>query len=105
MSDLNKDEEFKDILIDLKNGSRLILNQSVESVDSVFKNKCDKQSELISVDYIPVNGSYDWKIGDKAIAYGGYFFEIEWDGDSWTSICGDDFTHWMPLPDLPEVNK
>jgi hypothetical protein len=32
-----------------------------------------------------------------------------WDGDDWDSwaernsnICGDDVTHWMPLPVLPQ---
>lgn len=57
----------------------------------------------ISVKDEPVNGSYDWKCGDKAIAWGGYAFEIEWDGDNWCSIGGDDFTHWMPL-DTPCKN-
>lgn len=33
-----------------------------------------------------------------------------WDGDDWDSwternsnICSDDVTHWMPLPEPPEV--
>lgn len=56
----------------------------------------------ISVDDTPINGSYNWEVGDKAIAWGGYAFEIEWDGDYWCSIGGDDFTHWMPLPEPPK---
>lgn len=56
----------------------------------------------ISVDERPVNDTYNWSVGDKAIAWGGYAFEIEWDGDIWCSIGGDDFTHWMPLPEPPK---
>ena len=59
-------------------------------------------SVWVSVEDKPVNGSYDWDIGDRAIAWGGYAFEIEWDGEHWCSIGGDDFTHWMPLPSPPE---
>lgn len=41
--------------------------------------------------------------GEKIIAWGnGYAFECEYDGDSWTNIAGDDFTHWMPHPGAPE---
>lgn len=58
--------------------------------------------EWISVDDKPVNCGYAWNVGDKALAYGGYVFEIEWDGDAWCSIGGDDFTHWKPLPQSPK---
>lgn len=54
-----------------------------------------------------VNGHSDWVIGEKAIAINfesdePYAFEIEWDGDCWCSIGGEEFTHWMPLPTPPE---
>lgn len=58
-------------------------------------------SNWISVDDQPINGSYNWKVGDKAIGWNGYAFEIEWDGDFWCSIGGDEPTHWMSLPELP----
>jgi hypothetical protein len=58
----------------------------------------------ISVDDQPINGSYDWKFGDKAIGWNGYAFEIEWDGDYWCSIGGEEPTHWMPLPEPPKDN-
>lgn len=61
----------------------------------------DQRSRMFIVDgwfdvkEFPVNGNHNWKVGDKAIAFGGYVFEIEWDGEHWCSIGGDDFTHWM----------
>ncbi|MFG0772890.1 hypothetical protein ACF8PD_13780 [Vibrio plantisponsor] len=41
-------------------------------------------------------------IGSKIIAFNGYFFECEWDGDHWCSIGGDDFDWWMQYPKIPE---
>ena len=41
--------------------------------------------------------------GKKILAYGnGYVFEAEFDDGFWCSIGGDDFTHWMPLPEPPK---
>ena len=42
--------------------------------------------------------------GNKILAFGnGYVFECEFDEGYWCNIGGDDFTHWMPLPEPPEV--
>ncbi len=41
-------------------------------------------------------------IGSKIIAFNGYFFECEWDGEDWCSIGGDDFDWWMQCPEIPE---
>ncbi len=54
-----------------------------------------------------VNNHFDWEIGEKSLAINldssePYAFEIEWDGDTWCSIGGDDFTHWHPLPEVPQ---
>ena len=41
-------------------------------------------------------------IGEKILAFGeGYAFECEFDGEGWTNIGGDYFTHWMPHPGTP----
>jgi hypothetical protein len=44
--------------------------------------------------------------GEKILAFGGgYVFEAECDEDGdWCSIGGDDFTHWMPMPDQPMLS-
>ena len=31
-----------------------------------------------------------------------YIFESEWDDGYWTNIGGEEFTHWMPSPELPK---
>ena len=48
---------------------------------------------------------------DDVLVTDGDSIEMKWwDGDDWDSwvecnsnICSDDVTHWMPLPELPEV--
>ena len=48
---------------------------------------------------------------DDVLVTDGDNIEIKWwDGDDWDSwvernsnICSDDVTHWMPLPEPPEV--
>jgi len=54
----------------------------------------------------PVNLHNEWELGEKAIAINfdseePYAFEIEWDGDCFCSIGGEDFTHWIPMPETP----
>lgn len=40
--------------------------------------------------------------GEKILAYGdGYCFECELEDHVWTNLGGDEFTHWMPLPEPP----
>jgi len=42
---------------------------------------------------------------NKIIAYGnGYVFECEFDDGDWCNIGGEDFTHWMPYPEPPELD-
>jgi len=47
----------------------------------------------------------EWPNPDKQeriLCYNGdYVFDCEWDEDCWCNIGGEEFTHWMPLPDLP----
>lgn len=62
-------------------------------------------SEWISVEDVPINGSVDWQYGDKALGWNGYAFEIEWDGEDWCSIGGDEAIYWMPMPEPPRVDK
>jgi len=55
-----------------------------------------------------VNDHFEWECGEKSLAINldsdePYAFEIEWDGDTWCSIGGDNFTHWHPLPQIPEA--
>ncbi len=40
-------------------------------------------------------------VGKKLLAWNGYFFEVEWDGEDWCSIGGDDFDFFSELPRLP----
>lgn len=58
--------------------------------------------EWIDCNEQPINGNRNWKVGDKAIGWNGYDFEIEWNGDYWCSIVGDEPTHWMEIPKEPE---
>lgn len=60
--------------------------------------------EWIGVKDKPVNNTYNWKQGDKALAWCGYAFEIEYDDGIWCSICGDDFTHWAYLEPPKDEN-
>ena len=65
-----------------------------------------KKAEWINAGEVPVNGHTEWVAGEKAIAIDfnssePYAFEIEWDDDVWSNIGGEDFTHWMPLPEPP----
>jgi len=42
--------------------------------------------------------------GNKILGFNGsYFFECEFDDGYWCNIGGEDMTHWMPLPELPEA--
>lgn len=50
----------------------------------------------------PINGHKNWIRGEKAIGWNGYAFEIEWDGEHWCNIGGDEPTHWMLMPKDPE---
>lgn len=44
--------------------------------------------------------------GKKILAFGaGYVFEAEFDDGEWCNIGGDEFTHWMEYPALPEKQK
>ena len=41
--------------------------------------------------------------GNKILAFGnGYAFECEFEDGYWTNLGGEDFTHWMPLPEPPK---
>ncbi len=44
-------------------------------------------------------------IGSKIIAFNGYFFECEWDGEHWCSIGGDDFEWWMSYPEVSDITR
>jgi len=45
------------------------------------------------------------KQGNKILAYwAGHVFECEYDDGFWCNLGGDDFTHWMPLPELPQAS-
>lgn len=37
-------------------------------------------------------------VGKKLLVCSDYFFEVEWDGEDWCSIGGDDFDYFMELP-------
>lgn len=41
-------------------------------------------------------------VGSKLLVWNGYFFEVEWDGEDWCSLGGDDFDYFSELPKLPE---
>ena len=73
-----------------------IIKKLTEELEEATKPK------WVSVEEIPVNGHYGWEVGERAIAFNGYVFEIEWDGEDWCSIGGDDFTHWMKTPEDPQ---
>ncbi len=61
-----------------------------------------RASGWTSVKETPINGHSNWKCGEKSLGWNGYAFEIEWDGDFWCSLGGDEPTHWMLLPNNPE---
>ncbi len=44
-----------------------------------------------------VNDNPHPDVGDIALGWKGYAFEIEWDGDCWSNIGGEEYTHWKPL--------
>lgn len=57
-----------------------------------------------------VNNHFNWEVGEKSLAINlkseePYAFEIEWDGDAWCSIGGEEFTHWHPLPRVPDAEN
>ena len=58
----------------------------------------EKESQWISVD-----DKHPERIeGSKILGFGnGYIFECEYEDGNWCNIGGDDFTHWMPLPNPP----
>ena len=44
--------------------------------------------------------------GNKVLGFNGdYVFECEFDDGFWCNIGGDEMTHWMPIPELPELPK
>jgi len=55
-------------------------------------------------DWINVKDQHPEPIqGNKVIGHNGsYLFECEFDDGFWCNTCGDEMTHWMPLPELPD---
>ena len=65
-------------------------------------------SEWIDKLEYSVNNHHNWEVGEKSLAINldsdePCAFEIEWYGDTWCSIGGEEFTHWHPLPLTPEA--
>lgn len=79
------------------------INNHDRLVEEIAQLKADKEELVDRLSLRPVSEiTPDFFVtGKKILAWNGYFFEAEWDGEDWCSIGGDDFDFFMTLPSEP----
>jgi hypothetical protein len=108
--DLSENQPWENWRLHLFGGEADDILEEKSEVDKVLKNlgyKIIKGDEWISVDEnnnYPDPEKHKFILGIDMSDSEPYTFECEWDGDAWSNIGGESFTHWKPS-DRPSQPK
>jgi len=83
-----------------------VLDKATLREQLVTARNINKQLEHELSKFQWISGYPDSKVHNKVLGRNDeHVFECEFDNGYWTSLGGEEMTHWMPLPEAPTNSK